>query len=215
MYSRKIVMLTLCLGFVSLSLAGEVPTDANDIRPLLPGQSAPSFEATDAYGETYTFASDSLERPAIIIFYRGGWCPICNIYWSDLRKVEDKLTGMDLDLIFLSADGPHVLADAVAGETEKLKYQLLSDGSSEIAQAFGIAFKVDDATYQLYKDRIVDLEEASGYKHRNLPAPAAFIVGTDGVIRFSYVNPDYRVRLHPDVLLAAARTMPEYRLGRR
>jgi peroxiredoxin len=60
---------------------------------------------------------------------------------------------------------------------------------------------------------LVDLEKAAGgYTHHNLPVPATYIVSSDGTIRFAYVNPNYKVRLHPDVLVAAARTMPEYRL---
>ncbi len=191
-----------------------VPDDAADVRPLLPGAQAPAFRATNAYGEEFGFDPAALERPAVLIFYRGGWCPYCNLYWSELRKVEDELLALDLDLVFLSADSPAVLAEAVADSNERPAYHLLSDASSSIAVQFGIAFRVDDATYQRYLGYDIDLERASGYEHHRLPAPATFIVGADGVIAFSYVNPDYKVRLHPAVLVAAARTMPEYRLRR-
>ncbi len=192
----------------------EVPSDAADVRPLLPGARAPAFQAINADGETYKFDPAALERPAILIFYRGGWCPYCNLYWSELRKVEDELLALDADLIFISADSPAVLAEAVAEAEDRPGYHLLSDASSDIAVAFGIAFQVDEATYRRYLQHDIDLERISGYRHRRLPAPATFIVGADGVIRFGYVNPDYKVRLHPEVLLAAARTMPEYRLRR-
>ncbi len=201
------------LGLVARVTAG-VPTDAADVRPLLPGAHAPAFQATDAYGQTFAFDPAALERPAVLIFYRGGWCPYCNLYWAELRKVEDELLALDLDLIFLSADSPEVLAEAVADAEDRPAYHLLSDASSEIAVAFGIAFRVADETYRRYLEHDIDLERASGYRHHRLPVPATFVVGRDGVIRFSYVNPDYKVRLHPDVLLAAARTMPGYRLRR-
>ena len=64
---------------------------------------------------------------------------------------------------------------------------------------------MDDKTIERYKGYHIDLEESSGEKHHQLPVPSAFVVGTDGVIRFTYVNPDYKVRVDPDVLLAAAR----------
>ena len=208
----------LCLALLWLAGAvfAQVPTNAADVRPLLPGADAPSFEATDAYGRTFVFDPAALERPAVLIFYRGGWCPFCSLYWAELRKVEDELLALDLDLIFVSADSPAVLAEAVADTEDRPGYQLLSDASSQIAVAFGIAFQVDEATYRRYIAKsIVDLEQASGgYGHHRLPAPATFIVDRDGVIKFSYVNPDYKVRLHPEVLLAAARTMPDYRLRR-
>lgn len=77
----------------------------------------------------------------------------------------------------------------------------------EVARAFGVAYQVDASTLAALKNYGVDLEEASGEKHRFLPVPAVFVVGKNGVIQFEYVNPDYKVRLHPDLLLAAARLL--------
>ena len=75
------------------------------------------------------------------------------------------------------------------------------------AKAFGIAFKVEDKIYNAYKNRFnLDLEEHSGQTHHLLPVPAVYIFGTDGKVRFQYVNPDYKVRLDFDVLLAAAKS---------
>ena len=73
------------------------------------------------------------------------------------------------------------------------------------AEAFRIAYRVDDATLKTLAQHGIDLEAASGEKHHELPAPAVFVVATDGRIQFEYVNPDYSVRVHPDLLLAAAR----------
>ncbi|MEM6575486.1 MAG: AhpC/TSA family protein, partial [Pseudomonadota bacterium] len=103
-------------------------------------------------------------------------------------------------------------AEALADEEDQPSYLLASDGDSKIAEAFGIAFRVDDETYKRMKQYEYDLEEISGFKHRQLPAPAVFIVDTDGIIKFSYVNPDYKVRLHPDVLLAAASNLSGFTL---
>ena len=212
---KNLLGTVLLLGLSFSLLAESVPHDPNQIRPLLPGQQAPEFSAIDARGETFRFDPAALERPAVIIFYRGGWCPFCNLYWAELRKFEDQLMAMDLDLIFLSADSAEVIAEAMVDAEDQPEYHLLSDSSSEIAAKFGIAFRLDDATYERYVERGVDLEVwAGGYAHHNLPVPATFIVGTDGVIRFQYVNPNYKVRLHPEVLLAAARTMPEYEIKR-
>jgi peroxiredoxin len=211
---KRILVLLFLLSCIPAAHAGDVPDNARDVRPLLPGDQAPAFSATDAYGNTYRFDPAGLERPAVLVFYRGGWCPFCNVYWADLRKAEEQLLALDLDLIFISADSPEVLSEAVMDEQDKPSYQLLSDSSSDIAKSFGIAFRVDDKTYERYLDMgLVDLEKAAGgYTHHNLPVPATYIVSSDGTIRFAYVNPNYKVRLHPDVLVAAARTMPEYRL---
>ena len=87
---------------------------------------------------------------------------------------------------------------------------LVSDNEMTGAQALGIAFRVDDATVKKYKESYgIDLEADSGRTHHLLPVPSVFIVGTDGVIQFSYVNPDYKVRIDPDVLLNAAKSVSE------
>jgi peroxiredoxin len=86
-----------------------------------------------------------------------------------------------------------------------LRYTLVSDSEAAGIKGFGIAFRVDDQTFDAYKKFKIDLEEHSGAKHHLLPVPAVFIIGKNGTILFQYVNPDYKVRLSPDVLLAAAK----------
>ena len=78
----------------------------------------------------------------------------------------------------------------------------------DAAKAFGVAFKVDDGMLTKYKGFGIDLEAASGEKHHYLPVPSVFLIGTDGVIKFRYFNPDYKVRLSSEELLAAARQNP-------
>ena len=212
MKTIQTVLWLICSGAL---WAADVPDSADQIRPLLPGSKAPAFTATNAYGEGFNFEPANLQRPAVLIFYRGGWCPYCNLYWAEFRKAETQLLAMDLDLMFLSADSAEVLGAAVADETDRPAYQLLSDASSEIAQAFGIAYRASDKTYNRYVEMdLVDLEKASGYEHHNLPVPAVFIIGTDGVVAFQYVNPNYKVRLPPEVLLSAIRSLPDFRLKR-
>jgi len=83
-------------------------------------------------------------------------------------------------------------------------YVLLSDSKMTAASAFGIAYKVNDDTLKALKNYGIDIEESSGERHHLLPVPSVFLVGKSGRIEFQYVNPDYKVRLDPDVLLAAA-----------
>ncbi len=189
------------LWFASPALA-EIHDDPNAVNPPLPGQTAPAFQVFDTDGKPVAFDPESLEQPVIITFYRGGWCPYCNLHLAELRRIESELTAMGFALWFISADRPEVLADGADGQAE---YRLLSDASLAAAQAFDIAFRVDDETVARYRDYGIDLEAASGHDHHGLPVPATFLVGADGTIQFSFVNPDYTVRLAPEVLLAAAK----------
>lgn len=122
---------------------------------------------------------------------------------GQLQKIEQQLIDLGYQLIAITPDHPGKLNPTI--DKGSLKYKLLSDSSGKAMTAFGISFRVSDETFELYKNRFnLDLEEHSGAKHHLLPVPAVFLTGKDGKILFQYVNPDYRLRLPAEVLLAAA-----------
>lgn len=122
---------------------------------------------------------------------------------GQLRKIHGELTGLGYQVVAVSPDRPEHVAQVLS--KSDIEYTLLSDPQMKVAQAYGVAFKMEDDAYEGLKGFGVDLEERSGQQHRLLPVPAVFVIDRDGVIRFSYVNPNYKVRIEPDVLLAAAR----------
>lgn len=198
----RLILATFVAAVVSFPVNAEIYPDATQVRPLLPGTESPEAVVHDVRGEPVTISPASLEKPLILTFYRGGWCPYCNLHLAELRHAEAELRELGFEVWFISPDQPDFLAE---GQGAEIGYTLLSDADAVAAQAFGIAFWVDDETDALYKQYGVDLNQRSGNTHRALPAPATFLIGTDGVIQFSYVNPDYTVRLSLQVLLAAAR----------
>ena len=105
----------------------------------------------------------------------------------------------------MSADAPEKLL--AKREADGIEYTLLSDASQEAARAFGLAWQLDDAEVARLRGFGIDVEAASGHDHHQLPVPAVFLVGTDRVIRFRSYDPDYKVRLPTDRLLAEARSM--------
>jgi peroxiredoxin len=110
---------------------------------------------------------------------------------------------MGYQILAISADRPSKLRESI--DKHSLGFTLLSDSSMAATRAFGLAFQLDQETVQKYKKYDMDLEEASGQKHHQLPVPAFYIVGTDRLVYFAYAHPNHRVRLDPDVLLAAAK----------
>ena len=114
---------------------------------------------------------------------------------------------MGYQLVAISADRPAELQES--REKHDLGFQLLSDSSMTAAVAFGLAWRMSDPMVEQYLSFGLDIESASGQPHHLLPVPAVFIVGTDGVIRFRYFNPNHRERLDTDALLAAARSGTE------
>lgn len=180
----------------------EIHSGPGQVRPLLPGMQAPAFRLLDVDGTELEFDPASLDKPVIVTFYRGGWCPYCNLHLAELRNSESALKEMGFEVWFVSPDRPELLSE---GEDAGFGYRLFSDPGLNAAQAFGIAFRVDDDTHERYLGFGVDLEARAGDALRGLPAPATFLIGADGTVQFAYVNPDYTVRLAPAVLEAAAR----------
>lgn len=121
---------------------------------------------------------------------------------GQLQTIRQELTDLGFRVVALSPDRPAKLA-AAAEKRPDLDFVLLSDRKSAAARAFGVAFRVDEATRKKYEAYGIDLAEAAGESHYELPVPSVFVV-VDGKIRFTYVDPDYRSRIDPKLLLAAA-----------
>ena len=180
----------------------QLAPSAQAARPLQVGTRAPDFTARHADGSRYEFSAAHLGQPYVLIFYRGGWCPYCNLQLADLHLVEPRLRKAGFGVIFLSTDRPALLYSSL--KESDIDYTLLSDPELQAAQAFHIAFHLDD---QQYADQLkwgVDLEQTTGTKAHALPVPSVFIVDASGIIRFVYSNPDFRVRLKAQELWRAA-----------
>ncbi len=194
-------------GAAESTAESAVADSAQEIKPLLIGASVPDVTLKTEEGKPLKLKKTVTDKPAVVIFYRGGWCPYCNLQLGQLQGIEADLLELGYQLLAISPDRPSKLAES--REKKELSYTLLSDSKMAAAKAFGIAFRVADETLEQYDEYGIDLEEASGSTHHLLPVPAVFIVGTDGRIKFSYVNPDYKTRLAPDVLLEAAESALE------
>ena len=182
---------------------GQPPDKAEEVRPLLMGAAVPEISLRTAEGEAFDLNAAIAEKPTVLIFYRGGWCPYCNKHLGQLQAIEGQLVEMGWQIIAVSPDRPAKIKGAL--EEQGFKYRLVSDSEMAAAKAMGVAFRLDDAMVKMYKGKYgIDVEGDSGQTHHLLPVPAVFLIGTDGVIKFSYVNPDYKVRIDSAVLLAAA-----------
>jgi peroxiredoxin len=206
---KKIVVglsMILLMGLSVVSMAANNHTDihssAGEVQPLLVGMEAPDFTLRDVENQPFSFTSGVQAKPIVLTFFRGGWCPYCNMHLSELRLAEKQLKEMGFDIWFISIDKPELLLESL--DDPDIGYTVYSDSALSATRAFWLAFRVDDELNERYLNYDIDLEKASGENHHVLPAPATYIIGTDGVINFAYINPDYKVRLHPNVLLAAA-----------
>jgi peroxiredoxin len=184
-----------------------IAESAGAVRPLGGGDAAPRFVVRDVSGEPYDFDPRRLERPVVIVTFRGGWCPYCNMHLSELRNVMPDILSLGVDVLFLSGDRPELLYASLEQGTQDdiagLDYTILSDADAQAAIALGIAFRASARTIQRRHEKGEDIADSSMLRHGILPVPAVFVVGADGVIAYAFVEPDYKVRLPAEELLAA------------
>ncbi|HEY5552642.1 MAG TPA: peroxiredoxin-like family protein [Opitutaceae bacterium] len=187
---------------------GNVMHAEAELKPIEVGERIPAVTLETDAGASINLAEATAGKPAVLVFYRGGWCPYCTRHLSALAEVEAQIVGAGCQLIAISPDQPSKLR---AKPTHvRLNYTLLSDSRMDAAKQFGIAFQVPDELVSKYRsDYGIDLEGDSGQTHHLLPHPAVFVVDSGGVIRFAHVNPDYKVRLSPAEILDAIRTVAE------
>lgn len=205
--STKRVILSALLTLLSAGYAQgrNVAASAHEVHPLLIGAAVPDTRLETADGKVFRLRQEVKDKPTVIIFYRGGWCPFCNRHLAGLQKIESRLVNLGYQILAISPDRPAKLT--ASSEAARISYTLLSDRKMKAAQAFGIAFKLNQPTLKMLANYNIDIEDASGEIHHQLPVPAVFVVGKDGKIGFTYVNPDYKVRLDGDVMLAAAKAV--------
>ncbi len=176
-----------------------IAESADAVMPLETGEFAPRFTVRTVDDENFDFDPRALERPAVIITFRGGWCPYCNLHLSELRTVVPEISDMGVDVLFLSGDRPGLLYDSLSQETQEdidgLAYTILSDADANAAIAFGIAFRAPDRYLEMLPKRGNDIDESSMSRHGVLPVPAVYAVDRSGRIAYSFVNADYKVRL--------------------
>lgn len=202
---------TLSALVVSLVLAlaarAELAPSATEARPLAIGAHVPFATVRTAEGADFDLSAALAAKPTLVIFYRGSWCPYCNKHLAALVDIEPKLLALGYQILAISPDEPAGLR--TMSEKNHLNYRLLSDRGMVAAEAFGVAFRVDGATLEKYREYKIDLPPVPGEPTaRWLPVPAAFLIGRDGVIRYVYSNADYKVRASVDALLAAAQQHP-------
>lgn len=213
-FSAVLLLSLMCSLSLQESHAEMVIAESADLtNPVKSGEQAPSFVVLDADGKEFSFDPDALVRPVVLITFRGGWCPFCNMHLSELRTVVPEIAAMGVDVMFLSGDRPEMLYASLATDTQEdiadLDYKIYSDADAQAAIALGIAFKASDRTINRRVEKGQDIDDSSMMQHGVLPVPAVYAIDTSGMIRFDFVEPDYKVRLPSDELLAVAKELAE------
>ena len=176
-------------------------------RALKEGARFPRATLPDQLGRPIDIASLLERGPLVVVFYRGGWCPYCNLELRAYQQALPRIVGEGGTLVAVSPETPdHTLDTAQKNE---LAFPVLSDTRGELADALGIRFRLTPEIKALYEKFGHDLPARNGDGEWALPMPATYVVSRDGRIAFAFVDPDYRSRAEPSAVVGALR-----RLGR-
>ncbi|WP_326672284.1 peroxiredoxin-like family protein [Streptomyces canus] len=182
--------------------AGQELADSGQAdRALTVGAQALRFTLPSATGQSLALDDLLTDGPVVLTFYRGAWCPYCNLALRSLQQHHEAITARGARLVAVSPQIP----DESLTLTEKhdLAFDVLSDIGSDTAKQYGLAFDLPDDLATVYDKLGFDLQRVNGGHPRTLPLPATYVINRDGVIRWAFVNTDYTTRAEPADLLDA------------
>lgn len=170
-------------------------------RAIHQGQKAPDFTLPDAKGQPVRLSDLLKKGPVILTFYRGGWCPFCNLQLKSYQSRLAEIRAKGAELVAVSPQTPEYTLSTV--EQDALTFPVLSDVEGKVARTYGLVFKVPDDVVPIYKKFGIDLEKHNGDARHELPIPGTYLIGRDGTVLLSHVDADYKKRLPVETILDA------------
>ncbi|MGV8912114.1 MAG: peroxiredoxin-like family protein [Rhodoglobus sp.] len=169
------------------------------------GDTAPDFELPDAAGNTVRLSELLKSGPVAIAFYRGAWCPYCNLELKALQEMLPEFRAAGATLVAISPQTPD--ESLSTEEKHNLEFPVLSDGQLTAINGFGLLHPVDDRTKAYYEKSGYDLVKSNGATGWQLPLPATYVIAPDRSIRFAFVNADYKLRAEPADVVEAVKAI--------
>jgi peroxiredoxin len=181
--------------------ARELTDSGQADRALTVGDRAPGFSLPAANGRIVTLDGLRADGPVVLTFYRGAWCPYCNIALRSLQQQHETIAARGARLVAVSPQIPDESLSLV--EKHALAFDVLSDIGSDTAKQYGLAFDLPDDLGAVYDRLGFDLQRVNAGHPRTLPIPATYVIDRDGTIRWAFVDSDHTRRAEPADILAA------------
>jgi peroxiredoxin len=193
------VQQTVMAAFQRL-LSSDVARNAKTV-----GEPAPDFELPNAQGGSLRLSKALKQGPVVLSFYRGGWCPFCNLELKALRDKLPEMRSLGATLIAVSPQDPE--HSRRTASDMGLDFPVLSDQGNRLTRDYGLLMALDPEMRALYQEWGIDLVEANGNDSYELPVPATYVIDYDGIIRAAYVDKDYTRRMEPADIIAALKAL--------
>lgn len=188
------------------NIAQLVRTEA-PARALAVGDRAPDFDLPAAAGGRVRLVDLPASGPVVVTFFRGEWCPFCDLM---LRTLQSRLTELASARATLVAVSPQTLEHSGStAEVKGLTFPVLSDLGNETDRAYGLVYSLTDAVRRVYAEAALDLSVFNGDQSYEMPMPATYVIGVDGVVKWAFIDADFTRRPDPDQLVAALSSISE------
>jgi len=171
------------------------------------GDQIKDFALPNASGQQRRLEDLRASGPVVIVFYRGGWCPYCNLELRAYQQQLPQLKAAGARLVAITPELPDNSLSTI--EKNELEFEVLTDVDSKYAKRLGLAFSLPENLRPIYKELGGDLEKFNGAGQFDLPIPATLVIDTDGKIAFSHVDPDYTTRANPEDVLAVVQDLAQ------
>ena len=168
------------------------------------GDQAPDFELTNAIGESVRLSDQLAEGPVVLTWYRGGWCPYCNMTLRALQGALAAIRGAGARLIALTPELPD--RSLSTAEKHALSFHVLSDLGNHVAREYGIVFALTAEVAAIYQASF-GLHEFNGDQSNELPLAATYVIDSSGVIRWAFLDAEYRNRAEPAKIVEVLKTL--------
>jgi peroxiredoxin len=159
------------------------------------GDKAPSFTLPSATGKSVNSSELLKDGPLVVSFYRGGWCPYCNVEFHALQQAFPEMKELGAKLVAISPQTPDNSLSTY--EKHALTFEVLSDVGNRVARDFGLVFALAEEVRPIYKEFSFDIPAYNGDDSFEIPIPATYVIAPDGMIVYSFVDADYSHRAEP------------------
>ncbi len=169
------------------------------------GDRMPGFTLRDAFGRNVSSKSLLKSGHLVVTFYRGAWCPFCNLYLRALQKRNAEFKELGANLVAISVEPPDRSIKVSGGN--KLDFRVLSDPKLTVARRFGIVYEMPKVANDAVLELGFDIAKYNGMDKAELPLSATYVVDRKGRIVFAFLDPDYKRRAEPDDIIAALKKL--------
>ncbi|MDF1814329.1 MAG: peroxiredoxin-like family protein [Verrucomicrobiales bacterium] len=169
------------------------------------GDKAPDFTLGDPDGKPVRLSDLLEDGPVVLTWYRGGWCPYCNITLASLTRHNDDFRKLGATLVALTPELPDTNSSTV--KEQGLPFEVLSDINHKVADQYGLVFKLNNDTAERYRKKFGLVERSGAKAADRLPLAATYVIRPNGVISYAFVDADYRRRAEPEEIITALKKL--------